>query len=87
MGYSYEKHTNGTNTNYWPDDSSHIMYIHDDGLVTMQDILSKIGDKWPQALFEHISVEAREIQTRCLGYDLYDSFDYDEFIILELKEQ
>ncbi|QDJ96270.1 hypothetical protein Xoosp13_83 [Xanthomonas phage Xoo-sp13] len=49
----------------------------------------KSADALTESIHEHFgdignaySISAEKIHTRCLGYDLYDSSDYDMFLII-----
>lgn len=34
---------------------------------------------------EELDINAEHINTRCIGYDLYDSSDYDNYIVITRK--
>lgn len=85
MGY----HTRfGTQiTDFWPDDTDTRIYIDGNfGGERLAEILEKIQEKWPGVSAENIRIIPEKIQTRCIGYDLYDATDWTDFIIIERIE-
>lgn len=79
MGYSYRN--NGNIKDFWPDDDDNTMYISS-GCDSLQDLINLAQDKWPGTLMEDIEITSEKIHTSCLTYDLYNSSDYTDFIIL-----
>lgn len=80
MGYSTRPGTKIQD--FWPDDTDTEMYIQSDSVSSLQDLLDRAREKWPDASMGQIRITAEEIHTACLGYDLYDPIDYTDFIIL-----
>jgi hypothetical protein len=73
---------------FQPDDTETELYIFSPrcgGGPTLEELLQRIKDKWPDARPESLTFSSQSIQTRCLGYDLYDSGDYDDFIVVALN--
>lgn len=79
MGYT----TQGSIENYWPDDDDNTVYIPgDSGDISLESIILIIRDKWPNTKFDGITISSENIHTTCLTYDLYDSSDYTQFVII-----
>lgn len=64
--------------NYTPEDSANTMYILES--CSLQNIIYSVKNKWGDVELDEIEIESSYIHTRCLGYDLYDSSDYDNYI-------
>lgn len=71
---------------FTPDDTDTEMYINTFVSVDMEDVNNRIKEKWPDAKLSDINIAAEYIHTDCLGYDLYDSSDYTNYIVITLKE-
>lgn len=83
MGYSTKPGKfGGTIKSYWPDDTPDVMYITSDSQHSLAAIIDMCKTKWPDADFNDLVFESGEIQTNCLGYDIYDPSDYTDFIII-----
>lgn len=76
MGYS--KH--GEIERFWPDDDDSTIYICED--ATLSEITDKINEKWPGTSLDDIQISSKYIHTNCLTYDLYDSSDWTNFIVI-----
>lgn len=64
----------------WPQDDEHTIFLHEE--CTLSDMLDAVKRKWPNAHLKDVQISARHIQTSTRNYDLYDSGDYDTFIVL-----
>lgn len=81
MGYTYRGEKPGHQIkDFWPDDTDTTMYIAGD--ETLENLLADIADKWPGASASNITISSEKIQTRCIGYDLYDPVDYTDFLVI-----
>lgn len=67
---------------FWPDDDENTMYLDATQIWSLSDIHAKIEEKWPGASSENLRISSEKIHTDCLGYDLYDSGDYTDFIVI-----
>lgn len=76
MGYT----TRGSITDFWPDDTEDTLYLTDG--YSLQDIIEKAKEKWPDASFDNISLSPEHIHTSCLYYDRYDGNDYTTFTVI-----
>lgn len=83
MGYGTRN--NGTIRTFWPDDTENTLHISSDASLNLEELLFKAQKKWPGISLDQIQISADKIHTDCLGYDMYDSSDYTNFIILEKK--
>jgi hypothetical protein len=72
---------------YWPDNDKNTLYIPENGMK-LTDILEHaeehFGDRYDPA---KINIEFKNIHVRCLDYDLYDPFDWEEFTIITLESE
>jgi hypothetical protein len=69
---------NGYIQTFWPDDTDKEFFVAPaDSLST---IIERCRAKWPGCRLEDIHIEAENIHTDCLTYDLHDSGDYTNFI-------
>lgn len=83
MGHSYIKHSGGTIENYEPDNDENHLYIEASYGLSLTTLLERIKNHFGQDIdFEDLEISSEHIHTRCLGYDLYDSGDYDEYICI-----
>ena len=75
---------NGQVTNFCPDDTDTCMYLYGEhSLLEIWEICeSKFGKNINLA---DINIETEHIHTRCLGFDSYDSADWDTFIVITYK--
>lgn len=83
MGYYKDGHI----TNFTPDDTDQELYIeasYQD--ISLPEILAKAREKWGEHIqYEDISVRPENIHTRCLYYDLHDSSDWDDYLVISLN--
>lgn len=84
MGYSYRN--NGCIEDYWPDNTDTVIYLNAADGYDLAAILQVIKNTWPDATPEDISITSEYIHTECLTYDLYDSSDYTNFIVLTYRK-
>ena len=69
--------------NFWPQNTNETIYIERN--LTLSEIIDvckeHFGDKFDE---EKIKISSEYIHTNCITYDLYDSSDYTNFIVVEL---
>lgn len=83
MGYSTRQGLwGGTIKTYWPDDTEDTMYLTSNSQHSLAAIINVCKEKWPDTDFNDLLFESEKIHTDCLDYDLYDSSDYTDFIII-----
>lgn len=86
MGYTKRAKTRFNDhsdiTDFWPDDTDTKIYLETCLTRTMQEIMEIISIKWPGASMEDIEIESEKIHTRCIYYDLHDSGDWSNFLVL-----
>lgn len=79
MGYT----RNGSITNFEPDNDENTLYLLSSCNYSLAQIIGFAKEKWGQDLnFDDIVIEAENIHTRCLTYDVYDAGDYDNYIVI-----
>lgn len=84
MTYTYRN--NGNITDFWPDDDEDTIYCLS-GSDTLQELIDMAQKKWPDTAMDKIQITAEKIHTHCLTYDLYDSGDHTDFVVItRLKE-
>lgn len=80
MGYTYRN--NGQITDFWPDNTGDELYLEDNGGITVVDLLGEIHMHFGECDLEQIEVSSENIHTNCLTYDLHDSSDYTQFVVI-----
>lgn len=70
----------------FPVDTENDMWIDASSSLSLSDILEKAKEKWPDVSLENISIESVNHHQYCIGYDLYDSGDYVEYIYLSIEK-
>ena len=65
---------------YSPQDDANTMYLPYS--TNMQTLLELVQAKWPTADLDEVQICTQHIQTSCIGYDLYDSSDYTDYIVV-----
>lgn len=74
---------NGQISTFWPDDTDTTKYLISSDYTTLEAILEKITEWWPDAKMSEIVITSECIHTDRLTYDLYDPSDYTNFIVIE----
>lgn len=69
-----------TGNTFWPDDTHDTLHLTEANLET---VLERAAEAWPGILPREIAISSEHIQTKCLGYDLYDPSDYTDFILIK----
>ena len=78
MGISHD----GSIKNYWPDNTETTMYIC--CAYTFDDIIEQAKNHFGNDInLDEITIRSERIHTSCLTYDLYDTSDYTDFIVVE----
>lgn len=70
---------------FWPADTETEIYYANE--TSLAEILESIKTRWPNISMTEISIQAEYIHTHCLGYDLYDSSDYTNFVVVRKTEE
>jgi hypothetical protein len=83
MGFKTRKHAGGEIKSFTPDDTEDIFHVQSS--ITLGDLIDRITSKWPDADFAKIEIEATYVHTDCIGYDLYDSSDYSNYLMITKK--
>ncbi len=68
-------------TNY-PKDDENTIYLPSIEEFSLGAILEIAKQKWPAADLNDIKIESEYRHVECLGYDLYDSQDYQNYIVI-----
>lgn len=64
------------------EDDENTIYLSSD--ITLKEIDDTIEAKWPNINRELIKISCEHRQVRCLGYDQYDSNDYEDYIVISI---
>jgi len=81
MGYTTRPNT--SIRDFWPDDTESTIYVDASQAPTLNDLLAQAQEKWGEDIeLSDVRITAEHIHTRCLGYDLHDPSDYDDFVVL-----
>ena len=67
-----------------PSDTENSFYVLTG--ATIGDIVEAANHKWGDISIDDLNIEAEYVHCRCLGYDLYDSADYDNYLCVTLLE-
>ena len=82
MSYSISSCDNHVKSkNYLPCNTPNKIYISS-SIYDLQQLIDVADCNWPGIPFDMIDIDTEYIQTRHIGYDLYDPSDYDTFITL-----
>lgn len=65
----------------YPQDTSQVLYLLSVNL-TLGDIVESAKRHFPDCEMDDLKVEGENIQIKCFGYDLYDSGDYLDYIVI-----
>lgn len=66
-----------------PDNDENNLYIPAgsfDATLSMQDILDDIKNHFGDISLDSLTISAEHIHAKCIGYDMYDPWDYTEFL-------
>lgn len=85
MGYS--KRPGTSITDFQPDDTDTTMYIESGFCTDLISILNKAKEKWPDADFADIEINAEHIHTHAIYHDQYNGSDHTNFIVLTYNKR
>lgn len=73
---------------YTPDNDQDILYIRSNSEINLDDLIDQIEDHFGTRDLSKFSISSEYIHTRCIYYDIFDSGDYDNYIIItRIKEK
>lgn len=73
-----------SDNSFTPKDTETTFYIL--GESSLSNIIDLVKEKWGEDTdLDDVTIESEYIHTRCINYDLYDSSDYDEYIVVTLN--
>lgn len=85
MGY---KNRPGTKiTDFWPDNTDDKLYIASNIEIDFVDLIDEIKQhfKCSKADLEDFCISSENIHTSCVYYDMHDSSDYTNFLVITRK--
>lgn len=82
--YRYEK--DGSITNCYPKDTDNTLWIEMYGDKTISDIIQCAKEKWPDKKFDEITMDSVNHHQYSIYYDLHDSSDYVQYLVLSVQE-
>lgn len=88
MGYHTRPGTMGhTIQCFTPDNSDWELYIDASEHPTLREILERARAHFraPQIDYDDLDITAEHLHTDCLGYDIYDSYDYTTYLLIKLN--
>lgn len=69
---------------YRPQDTETTIYLLSSPDWDLRAIMDMVERKWGIThLYDQVTIRAEYIHVRCIGYDLYDSSDYDNYLVIE----
>jgi len=68
------------NESFYPDDDDDTFWTCN--RLSCSRLLEIIQEKWPDVSLDQIAISAEHLQTSCIGDDLYDRENYDNFIVV-----
>lgn len=81
--YRYEK--DGSATNCFPEDTDTVLWVRSHDLSSIRDLMEKAKEKWPDVDFSDVSIDVEHHHQYCIYYDLHDSSDYVDYIVLSIE--
>lgn len=72
---------------YTPDNDENTLYIRTDDYTDFEEIIAQTRKHFGTNNISDFLISSEYIHTRCVYYDLYDSGDYDNYIVIRRKEQ
>lgn len=67
---------------YTPQNDENTLYIPSGYNLNLSELLEMATDHFPGVELSDLTIESEKIHTRCITYDLYDSGDWDDYIII-----
>lgn len=76
--------SNKEDAEFWPKNTENTKYIESEyAPITLNEMINKCAELFPDTDFDSLTITTECIHTHCLGYDLYDSSDYTNFLVIE----
>lgn len=72
--------------NNYPQDDDNTIYLEDNGGFSLAVIIEKVNEKWPGVNFDNVIIETEYRHVTGIGYDLYDSTDYQNYIVITKRD-
>ena len=69
-----------------PVDTENDMWLCGNCSISLADIIEKAQEKWHGVSLEDIELKAVNHHEYCVGYDLYDSSDYVQYIYVSVNK-
>lgn len=86
MGYEFRYEKDGQMTNCFPMDTATDMWIPLSGDKSLSEIIELAKEKWPEKDFSEITLDSVNHHQYCIYYDLHDSSDYVQYLVLSVEE-
>lgn len=81
--YKFRDEKDGSSTNRYPVDEDDTMWVHSG--KTIKELMDLAKEKWPNIKFEDISIDSVHHHQYCIYYDLHDSSDYVDYLVLSVE--
>ncbi|WDR22148.1 hypothetical protein PJM41_0063 [Salmonella phage vB_SenS_UTK0009] len=75
----------GGQVDHIPEDTDKEMWIEDNGGLSLQGMIDRCAQKWPEISFEDISIRPVHHHQYCVYYDLHDPTDYVNYLVFEIE--
>lgn len=75
---------NGGQTDHFPEDTDVEMWIENNGGLTMQGMMDRCKEKWPDVPFSDIDIQPVHHHQYCIYYDLHDPSDYVDYLVFSI---
>jgi hypothetical protein len=73
------------NKSTYPKNDENTLYLDGGWSWPLSELIEKITEHFGQIALDKLDIRAEHIHTRCLTYDLYDSGDWDTYIVITRK--
>lgn len=72
--------------NYYPENTEELLYIKCNNGIYLNYIIDEAKKHFNKQHIEvsDLQIEIEEFKSRCIGYDLYDGADWDNYLVISL---
>lgn len=81
--YKYRDEKDGQMVNRYPVDEDDTMWVVSG--TTIKALMALARNKWPDVEFEDVSIDSVHHHQYCIYYDLHDSSDYVDYLVLSVE--
>jgi hypothetical protein len=66
----------------YPVDTEQTLYFQCGPSLTLDDVVDRARRHFPDCELQDLTISSENIQVKCFGYDIYDSRDYLDYIVV-----